>query len=156
MLAKIISGGQTGADQAGLDAAMDCGVEHGGWIPKGRPTNSGMLSTKYKLEEMTTKSYPKRTEKNILSSDGTVIFSRGTLSGGSALTKRLAAKHSKPLLHLNLTKMNRAEAVGTLSAWVQMNNIAVLNVAGPRASKDPGLYDEAYNVVRGALGFSSE
>ena len=36
MLEKIISGGQTGADQAALDAAIKLGIPHGGWIPKGR------------------------------------------------------------------------------------------------------------------------
>ena len=35
MLKKIISGGQTGADRAGLDVAIAKGIPHGGWIPKG-------------------------------------------------------------------------------------------------------------------------
>jgi hypothetical protein len=55
---KIISGGQTGADQAGLDVAIEHGIPHGGAIPKGRLTEDVVLSDKYQLEEMTTKSYP--------------------------------------------------------------------------------------------------
>ena len=74
---KIISGGQTGADQAGLDVAIKHDIPHGGAIPKGRMTEDGVLDPKYNLEEMTTKSYPKRTEKNVLDSDGTVIFTHG-------------------------------------------------------------------------------
>jgi hypothetical protein len=29
-IAKIVSGGQTGADRGGLDAAIDLGIPHGG------------------------------------------------------------------------------------------------------------------------------
>ena len=63
MLNKIISGGQTGADVAGLDVAIKHGVLHGGAIPKGRLTEAGVLPDKYNLQEMTSKSYPKRTKK---------------------------------------------------------------------------------------------
>jgi predicted Rossmann-fold nucleotide-binding protein len=66
MLKKIISGGQTGADRAALDTAIEKGIPHGGWIPKGRKTEDGTLPEQYNLQEMPTTSYPKRTEKNIL------------------------------------------------------------------------------------------
>ena len=79
MLRKIISGGQTGADQAGLDVAIKNNIPHGGAIPRGRMTENGVLAEKYKLTEMTTKSYPKRTAKNVMDSDGTVIFTHGKL-----------------------------------------------------------------------------
>ena len=72
MIQKIISGGQTGADQAALDAAIKLGISHGGWIPKGRITEDGPLLDKYKLQEMPTDSYPARTEQNVIDSDGTV------------------------------------------------------------------------------------
>jgi len=58
MLKKIISGGQTGADRAGLDVAIKKGIPHGGWIPKGRKTEDGTLPEQYKLQEMPTASYP--------------------------------------------------------------------------------------------------
>ncbi len=82
MIKRIISGGQTGADQAALDVAIKLDISHGGWIPKGRLTEDGPLPDKYKLQEMPTSSYPKRTEKNILDSDGTLILSHGKLTGG--------------------------------------------------------------------------
>jgi ribosomal protein L33 len=47
MLKKIISGGQTGADQAALDVAINLGIPHGGWIPKGRKTEKGTLLNTY-------------------------------------------------------------------------------------------------------------
>ena len=54
MLKKIISGGQTSADQAALDAAIKLGIDHGGWIPKGRTTETGILHENYDLREMPT------------------------------------------------------------------------------------------------------
>ncbi len=71
MLTKIISGGQTGSDRAALDVAIELDIPHGGWIPKGRKTEDGILPDRYQLLEMPTASYPKRTEKNILDSYGT-------------------------------------------------------------------------------------
>ena len=79
MIKKIISGGQTGADQAALDVAIESGIPHGGWIPKGRKTENGRLPDKYQLKEMATSSYPKRTEQNIIDSHGTLIISNGKL-----------------------------------------------------------------------------
>ena len=96
MLKRIISGGQTGADQATLDAATELGIPHGGWIPKGRLMETGPLPDKYQLQEMPTKSYPKRTEQNVIDSHGTLIVSHGKLTGGSKYTQDLAIKHKLP------------------------------------------------------------
>ncbi len=136
MLKKIISGGQTGADQASLDAAIKHNIPHGGAIPKGRMTEKGVLSDKYLLEEMATSSYSKRTEKNVVDSDGTVIFTHGQLTGGSMLTRKKAVEHNKPVLHLDMSDHNAEEAVGLLQGFIQENGVEVLNVAGSRASKD--------------------
>ncbi len=99
MIEKIISGGQTGAGQATLDAAITLGIPHGGWIPKGRLTEDGPLSDKYNLIEMPTESNPERTKKNIRDSNGTLILSRGRLTGGSEFTEEKA-----PLLYGNPLK----------------------------------------------------
>jgi hypothetical protein len=116
MIIKIIAGGQSGTDQAGLDTAIKLNIPHGGWIPKGRKTEDGILPEKYHLQEMTTTSYPKRTEKNILDSDGTLIFSREKLTGGSALTRKLAKQHQKPWVHIDLDKHSKIEAVSSISS----------------------------------------
>ena len=89
MLTKIISGGQTGADRAALDVAIELDIPHGGWIPKGKKTEAGVIPDKYQLKEMPTASYPKRTEQNVIDSDGTLILTHGKLTGGSALTARM-------------------------------------------------------------------
>ena len=75
MITKIISGGQTGADRAALDFAIKMKIPHGGWIPKGRLAEDGPLPEKYQLLEMSTTSYPKRTEQNVIDSDATLILS---------------------------------------------------------------------------------
>jgi len=89
MIQKIISGSQTGADQAALDAAIKLGIPHGGWITKGRLTEDGPLHDKYNLKEMPTDSYPKRTEQNVMESHGTVIITYGPLTGGSKISLKL-------------------------------------------------------------------
>ncbi len=152
MLKKIISGGQTGADQAALNAAISLGIDHGGWIPKGRLTEDGPLSERYKLEEMPTDSYPERTEKNVMASDGTLLISRGAPDGGTDYTRKMALKHGKQMLHIDLLlHRNPADAASLVKSWIEMQHIRVLNVAGPRASKDPGIYQDVLAVLSQAL-----
>jgi len=151
MLKKIVSGGQTGADQAALDATIKYGFPHGGWIPKGRKTENGILPDKYKLKEMPTDSYPKRTEQNVIDSDGTVIISHGKLTGGSKITRELAEKHDKPCLHIDLSETPAFIAASTINSWIIENKIEVLNIAGPRASKDPKIYKDTSYIVEGII-----
>jgi Circularly permutated YpsA SLOG family len=73
MLRKIISGGQSGADRAGLDFAIENGLEHGGYVSRGRKAEDGRIDDRYNLVELSTGSYPARTRRNIEESDGTVI-----------------------------------------------------------------------------------
>src|ERR1700732_297901 len=99
MLRKVISGGQTGADRAGLDFAIETGLEHGGYVPRGRKAEDGRIDERYNLVELSTSSYPARTRKNVEESDGTVIFSlERRLSGGTKLTRDYAHKLGKPVL----------------------------------------------------------
>jgi hypothetical protein len=147
MIKKIISGGQTGADQAALDAAIKLDVPHGGWIPKGKITENGPLSDKYQLDEMPTSSYEERTEKNIIDSDGTLIVSHGRLTGGSALTRELAMENGKRWLHIDLNKISQFDAAMKINKWLYEKNIEVLNVAGPRASKDSKVYQAVMDIL---------
>ena len=151
MLKKIISGGQTGADRASLDVAIKKGIPHGGWIPKGRKTEDGTLPTKYNLSEMTSTSYPKRKEKNILDSDGTLIISHSKITGGSSLTRKLAKQHEKPWIHLDMNTLSIKEATEQLSRWIKGHDIQTLNVAGPRQSKDPDIHRKTSEVLEGCI-----
>jgi len=148
MLKKIISGGQTGADIAGIDAAIDNGFPYGGWLPKGRKTEYGPLSEKYQMQAMARGGYPKRTEQNVKDSDGTIIFTHTKLIGGSRLTANLAESWGKSWLHINLTQIGQEEAILIVSDWLQKNKIEILNVAGSRASKDPDIYDKVFQIIK--------
>jgi hypothetical protein len=145
---KIISGGQTGADQAALDAAIELGIPHGGSIPLGRKTEAGRLPDKYQLQELDTSSYPKRTEQNVIDSEGTLIISHGALDSGSEYTMEMAEKHSKPWVHVDTKTMSDGVAMVLIQSWIDRNEIKVLNVAGPRASRDPQVYSMARRILK--------
>ena len=155
MLRKIISGGQTGADRAGLDFAIETGLEHGGYVPRGRKAEDGRIDDRYNLVELSTTSYPARTGRNIEESDGTVIFSlERLLSGGTKLTWGLAKKFGKPLLHIYDAPKERISnpdslclEVQALTDFLRSNKIEVLNVAGPRESKEPGVYELTLTIL---------
>ncbi len=151
MLKKIISGGQTGADRAGLDAAIKFGLDHGGAIPLGRRTEDGVLSSRYRLQELPTHSYPARTEKNVLNSDATIIFSHGTLTGGSRLTRDKAVEHAKPYLHVDFNSLSVDQAVQCLAAFFRKHGVEVLNIAGPRSSGDSKIYSVVFAVLEDLL-----
>jgi Circularly permutated YpsA SLOG family len=151
MIKKIISGGQTGADQAALDVAIELGIPHGGWVPKGRKTERGPLPNKYQIQEMPTASYPARTEKNVVDSDGTLIISHGEMTGGIEYTARMAQKHDKPWMHMDANQSSVEAAVQMIKAWTSGNEIEVLNVAGPRASKDRRIYATTREILRAVL-----
>jgi hypothetical protein len=148
MIKKIISGGQTGADRAALDVAIELGIPYGGWIPKGRKTEAGPLPGKYHLKEMPTAEYLKRTEQNVIDSDGTLIISHGELTGGTQYTAKMALKHNKPWMHVDANELSVEAAVEVIRAWISGNDVEVLNVAGPRASEDPKIYSTASSLIR--------
>lgn len=146
MIEKIISGGQTGADQGGLDAAIDAGVPHGGWCPSGRRSETGPIPDRYQLTEMDSVDYPPRTRRNVAESDGTIVFTFGALERGSLLTMRLCEGHKKPSLWLDLTKDAEA-APARVKTWIESHRIKTLNVAGNRESKSPGIQKMVWAIM---------
>ncbi len=136
---RVVSGGQTGADRAALDAAIACGVPHGGWCPKGRLAEDGPIPEQYNLQERDSKSYSERTKANVQDTDLTLIFSHGPLSGGSLLTQKFAEELGKPCVHIDLLKKFQSLE----KMFPTFGNI-VLNVAGPRASGDPNIYNAVF------------
>jgi len=149
---KIVSGGQTGADRAGLDVAIELGMEYGGYIPRGRRTEDGSLPSRYdRIVELETPSYPVRTRKNVLESDATLLFTIGKMSKGTGLTLKIASKAGKPYLHVNLKSVSRAKASGLIKNWLSNTRPGVLNIAGSRESKSPGIYSAVCEVLKNAL-----
>jgi hypothetical protein len=151
LISKIVSGGQTGAPRAALDVAIELGIPHGGWTPKGRKAEDGRLEARYQLQEMATDSNEKRTERNVIDSDGTLIISHGLLTGGSDYTRKMAEKHGKPWIHVDANWMSVEAATVIIRSWLSGSDIEVLNVAGPRASKDPKIYTATKTILKAVL-----
>jgi hypothetical protein len=137
---KIISGGQTGADRAALDWAIENGIEHGGWCPKGRTAEDGVIPARYNLTETEVTEYSMRTRRNVQESDGTVIITLGReLTGGSRETAEFARETGKK--HFHLSGAGRPDAAAALRGFVRMFGLEVLNVAGSSESEEPGIYE---------------
>jgi hypothetical protein len=124
--------------------AIELGMSHGGWCPRGRRAEDGVIPARYGLEETAERDYSVRTERNVLDSDATLILTVGTPSGGTALTSRLARTHGKPHLIVDLA----APDVDGARAWLEAEQPATVNVAGPRESGRPGIGARARAFLR--------
>lgn len=144
-LRAVHSGGQTGVDRAALDVARQLGLELGGFCPKGRLAEDGIIPETYPLTEIESKDYRARTRRNIVSTDGTLVLHNGKISPGTKLTITVAEKLGKPLLVIDTTKPPSAVE---FARWLDRNEIEKLNVAGPRESKNPGIHESAMRVFR--------
>ena len=157
-ITKIVSGGQTGADRGGLDAAIYCNVNHGGWAPQGKLAEDGNIPAKYQLQETASSGYLKRTEQNVVDSDATIIFTIGNLTGGSFRTMEFAQKHKKPVLHIDIGEYSRTETIHWILRWFKGDvtkptppKNCVLNVAGSRESKAPGIQEMVKAIMMDVL-----
>lgn len=140
----VVSGGQTGIDRAALDAAMAVGIDHGGWCPKDRLAEDGSVPSRYRLLELESRDYAVRTEQNVIDSDATLILYEGKLGGGTLLTYRLAKRLKKPYLLVALDNKWSHEAV---RRWLSEHRPETLNVAGPRESSRPGIYERSFRML---------
>lgn len=138
--AQIVSGGQTGVDRAALDAAIALGLPHGGYCPRGRRAEDGIIDRLYELRETPSRDYPQRTEWNVRESDATLVLHRGRPSGGTLLTIRLAERMARPCLAIDV---DDSDAVERIAHWLDRIRPGVLNIAGPRESSSPGIRDSA-------------
>lgn len=144
----IISGGQTGADQAALQAAMDLGIAVGGWCPAGRRTECGPLSTRFPLRETPSSTYEERTEWNVRDAELTLIFSPKPLTGGTKLTVSLARRLKRPCFVYEMHGLMQEDLA---LEWLRSHPWQRLNVAGPRESTCPGIYQFTYEHLRRLL-----
>lgn len=159
---KVVSGGQTGVDRAALDAAADLNIPYGGWLPKGRLTEDGPLPPEYVgMQEMPTKDYLKRTEKNVVDSELTIVICRGEPEGGTKRTIEFAKKHNRPYVVCDLTSVDSFRHACEFARETEAalwnedregdedrdEQPIVINFAGPRGSKDPAIYEDAKKVI---------
>ena len=148
MLEKIISGGQTGVDRAGLDVAIAHGIAHGGWCPKDRIAEDGIIPTQYQLQTTNSSDVNVRTRKNIMAADGTIVFVPYwplDIADGTALTITYATNMAKPLLIIDLSAPQDVNE--PFNHWLHDKCIETLNIAGPRESNCPGIYTAVYAML---------
>jgi len=152
----IFSGGQTGADRAALDFAIDHGIPYDGWCPRGRLAEDGPLDKRYQLRETPSRRYAERTEWNVRDSDATVVFSiQPRVSGGTALTVAMAERLGKPCLQIARDSApidaTIERAANELCLFLEAHQVIRLNVAGPRASQEPEIAPFVRDVLQLAI-----
>lgn len=154
MIRKFISGGQPGAERAALDVAIKMDIPYGGWIPRGRLTENGILPDGYKLQEMPTTEHSKQVEGNVRDSDGTLILTRGRPTDYIKLTKDLVGNLNRPCILIDLDQKQSLAAATTLNTWLNDHGIEILHVTGYRTSEDPGIYQDTFNLLESAIYLS--
>jgi hypothetical protein len=145
---RILSGGQTGVDRAALDAARELGLACGGWCPKGRWAEDGEIPRHYPLQETASTDPAKRTRANVRDADATLVLTDGEPTDGTRLAMKVAGNLGKPLLCIDFTVGADIEAV---RRWIDETGAKTLNVAGPRESNAPGIYEMAHGFLVMAL-----
>lgn len=132
----VISGGQTGVDRGALDAALERGIPCGGWCPRRRQAEDGRIPERYPVRELDG-GYGARTLRNVLDSDGTLLIYFERLEGGTQQTLAHCLENRKPYQLVDASVVPPPAAGELVARFVAESGIRVLNVAGPRASKQP-------------------
>lgn len=153
-LTSIVSGGQTGVDRGGLEAAMMLDLGWGGWAPSGWRAEDGQIPMRYRarMRQTTSREYGMRTRLNVQDSDGTLIITfTPELTAGTAFTEKTCIAMDKPHLHLVLPDRGNSpipDEVGeSVREWIRNAKINVLNVAGPRESKEPDIQEATCDAL---------
>ena len=156
MIKEIVSGGQTGVDQAGFFVATELELPVGGYCPKGGLDEEGMciLDRYPSLLEASTPDPDERTRLNIDHSDGTLIVVPSwplpsRIKDGTNLTINYAQEQDKPFFIINLAE--QSSVINDVQQWVREHNIEKLNIAGPRESNSPGIYEQSRDLFRELL-----
>ena len=156
MIEKIVSGGQTGVDRAALDAAINMGFSYGGWCPKGRIDERGVIPEKYdQLMEIKgefgseKENYDTRTKLNIRDSDGTLIIVPSLplsdqIKDGTLLTIAEVSSRGKPFFLIGLSAEDN---ITTCVEWLKDKDFRILNIAGPRESTCEGIYQASLDFL---------
>ncbi len=148
VIRRLVSGGQTGVDRAALDAAISLGLPCGGWCPRGRRAEDGPLDPRYPLIETPSDDYAQRTAWNVRDSDATLVLTRGRPTGGTAFTIDVARELRRPV---RVEDLDEGPDPRATRAWLLEGAVLHLNVAGPRESGRPGIYQAALSFLREVL-----
>jgi hypothetical protein len=147
MIKKIVSNGKTGAGRAGLDVAIELGIQHGGWISKGRRAQDRNLFSRYNLQETGFIGFSQSVELNILESDGTLILTYEKYKGGSEPIQQFSKKHHRPCLYIDLNEVGEAKAVQIIAAWIESRKMKTMNVTGLRGDNNPEIYEATKRIL---------
>ena len=153
LLEKVISGGQTGVDRAALDVALaGKRLAAGGFCPRGRRAEDGRIPARYPVREAAERAYAARTRRNVRAADATLVLTRQaprSAQNGTALTLRVARAADTPCRHVCLPAASGQEAA--TRQWLAATGVRTLNVAGPRASEEAGVYEAARTFLKTVL-----
>jgi hypothetical protein len=155
MIHKLISSGQTGVELAALDVAIKLGIDHGGWVARGKRNSQGPLSDVYHLSEVPALGFKTAMEQNVMSADGTLLVTRGKKSPRTQYAVEMSLKHKRQLLHVDLSQNSSFEAASLISSWGSLQHIRIAFVTGPQAETDPHIYEHMLKIMETAfyLGF---
>jgi hypothetical protein len=155
MIRKVISSGQTGVELAALDVAIKLGIEHGGWVARGKRNAQGPLSAVYNLNEVAALGFKTAMEQNVMAADGTLLVTRGIKSPRTQYAVEMSLKHQRQLLHVDLSQNSSFEAASLISSWSTLQQIKIVFVTGPKADTDPNIYAQLLKIMETAfyLGF---
>lgn len=126
-------------------------ITHGGWVPKDRLAENGVIPAKYQLRETSSTGQTDHMERNVLESDATLIISRGELTGGALISQKRAILSGRPCLHIDLYMTPVLQAVSIISSWIRLNRIEVLNVTGQKVDPNSIIYQDTINLLEKAL-----
>jgi hypothetical protein len=154
IIKKVISGGQTGVDQAALDAAMELGFETGGWCPPGKVNENGKIPLEYKLIESEVERSDRapdiprsqRTENNVRFSDATLVLipDSSETDIGTEWTFECVRYYNKPFLVIN---PYQPDANKRIIEWISKAQPEIINIAGPSEKTSPGIYNQSYKLM---------
>jgi hypothetical protein len=148
MIAKIIAGLHTGAERAALDTAVKLGIAHGGHAPGIRLASDQF---NYQINYLPGQSDFTCLEKNIVASEGSLIVTRGNLTGRSLWARNVAERHDCRWLHVDLSQTPTVQGAAIISSWLRLHDITTLHITGTDAAKDPSVYADTMRLLESAF-----
>lgn len=155
----LIGSGQSGVDRAALEWGLANGYQVGGYCTRGHQAEDGEIPIGLWAHlQAVCSDYSERTRRNVAESDATLILWAGeAMSPSSRLALETAERLEKPHVSEILPPADPAacdevarRVAETLREWAA-GGVRVVNVAGTRESKAPGIYRAAWEVLTRAL-----
>lgn len=155
MISRIISGANQGVELAALDVARKLGIDHGGWLPKGRPRQNSELIATYGLQEMDVFGKRQAMGKNVQEADGTLLVFRGEKIPRLKYSVEAALKHNRQFLGIDLKQYPAFEAASLINSWTEIQKVHTVFITGANEIEVPGIYRQTHKILETVfyLGF---